>query len=450
MGAAGRLSAAHRLAPCDSESSSPRAGVSTSSGIEPADHWGDDALAQRADDGPWESLWVYDHFHTTPVPSDEATHEAWTLMAAFAASTSRIRLGQMCTCMGYRNPAYLAKVAATVDLISGGRVEMGIGGGWYEHEWRAYGYGFPPIAERLGDAARGRRDHAARRGPPGAATLDGKHYQVDGAIVQPLPLQDGGIPFWIAGGGEKVTLKIAAQVRGVHELRRVARGVRPQERRAARALRRPRPRLRRDHALVELQHDRRPTTEAEAADRLAAVKRAPAAVRRRGARRHDRARLRRPTGSARPSRSPSGCADAGRARPRLRDPLLPGGGLRPLEPGAVRARGHPGARPEAASPGAQSSAATLGVAVGDDVGARMPGRRTRGWLRVPVDQAGQPGSPVARRRRRPTRARRRRAHAADLAGDRCRRRRRRGSRTRTARRGSGTTSPCVGDTHENR
>ena len=70
-------------------------------------------------------------------------------MAAFAASTSRVRLGQMCTCMSYRNPAYLAKVAATVDVISGGRLEMGIGGGWYEHEWRAYGYGFPPVAERL-------------------------------------------------------------------------------------------------------------------------------------------------------------------------------------------------------------------------------------------------------------------------------------------------------------
>ncbi|MFX6040640.1 LLM class flavin-dependent oxidoreductase, partial [Acinetobacter baumannii] len=82
---------------------------------------------------------VYDHFHTTPVPSAEATHEAWTRMAAFAAVTDRVRLGQMCTCMGYRNPAYLAKVAATVDLISGGRAEMGIGGGWYEHEWRAYG-----------------------------------------------------------------------------------------------------------------------------------------------------------------------------------------------------------------------------------------------------------------------------------------------------------------------
>src|SRR6478736_967522 len=108
-------------------------------GVEPAEQWNTmSRLAQRAEAGPWESIWVYDHFHTTPVPSEEPTHEAWTLMAAFAAGTSRVRLGQMCTCIAYRNPAYLAKVGATIDVISGGRVEMGIGAGWYEHEWRAY------------------------------------------------------------------------------------------------------------------------------------------------------------------------------------------------------------------------------------------------------------------------------------------------------------------------
>src|SRR5690606_37983419 len=120
-------------------------------GIDPAEQWGTmSRLAAQADAGPWESLWVYDHFHTTPVPSQEATHEAWSLMSAFGATTSRIRLGQMCTCMSYRNPAYLAKVAATVDAISGGRLEMGIGGGWYEHEWRADGYGLPEVKDRLG------------------------------------------------------------------------------------------------------------------------------------------------------------------------------------------------------------------------------------------------------------------------------------------------------------
>jgi F420-dependent oxidoreductase-like protein len=180
-------------------------------GIDPADHWATmRSLAQRADAGPWESLWVYDHFHTTPVPSAEATHEAWALMAAFAASTSRVRIGQMCTCIGYRNPAYLAKVAATIDHVSSGRLEMGIGGGWYEHEWRAYGYGFPEIPQRLRMLREG-VEIMHQAWTTGTATLDGRQYQVDGAIMRPLPLQPGGVPLWIAGDGLKVTLKIAAQ-----------------------------------------------------------------------------------------------------------------------------------------------------------------------------------------------------------------------------------------------
>src|SRR5215472_4168672 len=180
-------------------------------GIPPADQWATMRdLAQAADGWPFESIWVYDHFHTVPVPTEEATHEAWSLMSAFAASTSRVRLGQMCTCTGYRNPAYLAKVAATVDVVSGGRVEMGIGGGWYEHEWRAYGYGFPGAGDRLGMLDEGVQI-MRQLWATGSATLSGRHYQVAGAIGQPQPLQDGGIPLWIAGGGEKKTLRLAAR-----------------------------------------------------------------------------------------------------------------------------------------------------------------------------------------------------------------------------------------------
>ncbi|MFD7073098.1 LLM class F420-dependent oxidoreductase [Nocardioides sp. NPDC057577] len=182
-------------------------------GIDPADQWTTmKDLAIHADSGPWESIWVYDHFHTTPEPSDQATHEAWSLMAGLGAVTSRVRLGQMCSCMSYRNPAYLAKVAATADHISGGRIEMGIGAGWYEHEWRAYGYGFPEARDRLGMLREGVQIFQ-QAWTKGVSSLDGKYYQVDGAICQPLPIQKGrsGIPLWIAGGGEKVTLKIAAQ-----------------------------------------------------------------------------------------------------------------------------------------------------------------------------------------------------------------------------------------------
>ncbi|WP_100349206.1 TIGR03560 family F420-dependent LLM class oxidoreductase [Luteimicrobium subarcticum] len=198
-------------------------------GIDPADQWevmrsiarhADTAFAGEGLPGAahaWESIWVYDHFHTVPEPVHEATHEAWSLVNAFAASTDRVRLGQMCTCMAYRNPAYLAKVATTADIVSGGRVEMGIGAGWYEHEWRAYGYGFPSAGERLKALEEG-VDIMAQMWRTGAATLDGSVYQVDGALCYPQPLQhaagdDTGpsIPLWIAGGGEKKTLRIAAQ-----------------------------------------------------------------------------------------------------------------------------------------------------------------------------------------------------------------------------------------------
>ena len=189
-------------------------------GIDPSQHWGVMAgLARRADaNEDWTSIWVYDHFHTVPEPSEEATHEAWTLMAAFAAVTGRVRLGQMCTCMSYRDPAYLAKVAATVDIISEGRVEMGIGAGWYEHEWLAYGYGFPRAGERIKRLEEG-VEIFRQMWTTGSATFEGEHYQVDGALCRPQPLQgtavpgskDNGIPMWVAGGGEKKTLKIAAK-----------------------------------------------------------------------------------------------------------------------------------------------------------------------------------------------------------------------------------------------
>lgn len=179
--------------------------------VDPAAHWSTlSDLASRADAGPWESVWVYDHMHSFPYTEDEATHEAWSLMAALAATTSRVRLGQMCTCMGYRNPVLLAKTAATIDVISGGRLEMGIGAGWYEHEWRAYGYGFPSAGERLAMLDEGVRI-MREAWSAGRVTLHGEHYRVDDAIVQPRPLQPGGIPMWVAGGGERKTLRTAAR-----------------------------------------------------------------------------------------------------------------------------------------------------------------------------------------------------------------------------------------------
>ncbi len=105
-------------------------------------------LAQQADDLGFESIWLFDHFHTVPVPTDEITFEAFTGLSALAALTTRARLGHMVTCAGYRNPALVAKMIATMDVISGGRIDFGVGAGWKEDEWRAYGYGFPSLRER--------------------------------------------------------------------------------------------------------------------------------------------------------------------------------------------------------------------------------------------------------------------------------------------------------------
>ena len=167
-------------------------------------------VAKKIEELGYESLWVYDHFHTVPEPTQEVTYEAWTLMAALAATTDTVRLGQMCTCNTYRPPAYLAKVAASIDVISAGRLEMGIGAGWYEHEHDGYGYEFKSPAGRLGMLREGVE---IMKGMWTEETFDydGDYYTLKGAICQPKPVQDPHIPVWVAGGGEQITLNIAAR-----------------------------------------------------------------------------------------------------------------------------------------------------------------------------------------------------------------------------------------------
>ena len=180
-------------------------------GIDVGDHWDTIVgVAKAIESSGYESLWVYDHFHTVPVPTQEVTYEAWTLMASLAVATDTVRLGQMCTCNSYRPPSYLAKVAASIDAISGGRVEMGIGAGWYEHEYAGYGYEFPKPSVRIGMLREG-VEIMQRLWTEETVSYDGTYYQLDGAISSPRPVQDPHIPFWIAGGGEKLTLNVAAR-----------------------------------------------------------------------------------------------------------------------------------------------------------------------------------------------------------------------------------------------
>src|SRR3989442_622277 len=167
-------------------------------------------VAQEAETLGYDSIWLFDHFHTVPVPTQEVTFECWTSTAALARDTRRVRIGQMVTCNGYRNPALLAKMASTVDVLSHGRLNFGIGAGWYEHEYRAYGYDFPEAPERLRHLREAVQVILAMWTQQ-EAVFEGKYYQVRGAINQPKGVQKPHIPLLIGGGGEKVTLKLVAQ-----------------------------------------------------------------------------------------------------------------------------------------------------------------------------------------------------------------------------------------------
>ena len=180
-------------------------------GIPPEQHWPTMLrVAKEQEALGFDSTWVYDHFHTVPEPSQEPTYECWTLMAALAAATDTIRLGQMCTCNSYRLPSYMAKVASSVDVISGGRLEFAIGAGWYEHEYLAYGYEFPKASVRIG-RLREAVEIIKTMWTEDEAHYDGTHYSVSGAINRPKPLQQPHPPLWVAGGGEKLTLRVVAE-----------------------------------------------------------------------------------------------------------------------------------------------------------------------------------------------------------------------------------------------
>lgn len=167
-------------------------------------------VAQAADEGGWDSIWVYDHFHTVPEPTLEATFECWTITATLARDTKRVNIGQMVGCNGYRNPALYAKIASTVDVASHGRLYAGIGAGWYEHEWKAYGYAWPELGVRMGQF-REAVQIINKMWTEDKPTFQGKHYHIDGPINEPKGVQRPYIPLWIGGGGEKITLKLVAQ-----------------------------------------------------------------------------------------------------------------------------------------------------------------------------------------------------------------------------------------------
>ena len=164
----------------------------------------------RAEELGYDSVWVYDHVHNVPVPAHEAVFECWTTVAAHQpAHQPHPARARWSAARSYRNPALLAKITSTVDVISGGRLDWGIGAGWYEGEYRAYGYDFPSAGTRIAmleDCV----EIVKRMWTEADATYEGTHFSVAGAQCDPKPLQDPHPPIWIGGGGERKTLRVVA------------------------------------------------------------------------------------------------------------------------------------------------------------------------------------------------------------------------------------------------
>jgi F420-dependent oxidoreductase-like protein len=182
-----------------------------SSIADPQDKWAKAVeVAVLAEELGYDSLWWYDHVHNVPVPAHETVLECWTTVAAISQRTSRIQLGQMVGCNGYRNPALLAKITSTVDVISGGRLFWGIGAGWYQGEFDGYGYDFPAAKDRIGQLREAVEIVKSMWSEPDT-TYDGKWFQLKGAQCDPKPLQQPHPPILIGGGGEQLTLRVVAR-----------------------------------------------------------------------------------------------------------------------------------------------------------------------------------------------------------------------------------------------
>lgn len=168
-------------------------------------------VAREAEAAGFDSLWTMDHFHqiATVGSPDEPILEAYTTLAALAAVTSVARLGVLVSACGFRNPAVLAKMVTTIDIISGGRAVLGIGAGWHEEEYRAYGLDFPSPKERLAQLAEAVQICRAMF-TEYAPRFRGRYYNIDEPLNMPRPIHSGGPPILIGGGGEKVLIPTIA------------------------------------------------------------------------------------------------------------------------------------------------------------------------------------------------------------------------------------------------
>jgi F420-dependent oxidoreductase-like protein len=167
-------------------------------------------IAQAAEQLGYHSLWLFDHFYHFPFIGNRSILEPWTLMSVLAGATTTIRFGTLVLCNGYRPPALLAKMAATLDTLSGGRLEFGYGAGWHQEEFGGYGYDFPPVPTRIRQMEEG-LTVIKKLWTEEHATFSGKHYCVTAAVCEPKPVQRPHPPITIGGGGERLLLRAVAR-----------------------------------------------------------------------------------------------------------------------------------------------------------------------------------------------------------------------------------------------
>jgi F420-dependent oxidoreductase-like protein len=167
-------------------------------------------LAQAADQLGYHSLWFIDHLIGASVDVKAPMLECWTLMSAMAEATERIRIGTMVLCNAFRPPALLAKMAASLDVMSNGRLEFALGAGWYEKEFQQYGFAFPTAARRIRQLEEG-IEVIKRMWTQEEASFHGMYYQIDSAINNPKPQQQPHPPLHIGGRGEKLMLRLVAK-----------------------------------------------------------------------------------------------------------------------------------------------------------------------------------------------------------------------------------------------
>ncbi|HXG30110.1 MAG TPA: TIGR03560 family F420-dependent LLM class oxidoreductase [Thermodesulfobacteriota bacterium] len=166
--------------------------------------------AELCDGLGYHSVWFYDHILGMG-SMDSDILESWTLMSALSTITSRVRIGTLVLCNSFRHPSLLAKMASTLDNISDGRLEFAIGAGWFEPEYRAYGYPFPDTVTRI-EQLREAVNVIKSMWTEERATFNGKYYRIEDAYCNPKPVQKPHPPITIGGSGEKYLLRVVAEL----------------------------------------------------------------------------------------------------------------------------------------------------------------------------------------------------------------------------------------------